>query len=212
MKIICISVYRKTLQYKRGAYVWGRGNVIESGSSTIVHIETDTGISGAGEFCPCGDNYMVAHQEGTESAAKILAPALLGQDPRQLAGIERRMDNIMLGHGYAKAPFDAACWDILGKSSGHPVWMLLGGKLTDGAPLYRPAPQKAPELMVEEMQQLRADGYRQFQIKVGSDWKTDIDRIKATVSILKPGEKALADANQGWHVDEAMQVGIATRG
>jgi L-alanine-DL-glutamate epimerase-like enolase superfamily enzyme len=212
MKITRISIYRKTLQYERGAYAWGRNNVIEFGSSTIVFIETDAGISGTGEFCPCGNNYMVAHQEGTESAAKLLSPALIGEDPRQLSRIERRMDSIILGHGYAKAPFDAACWDILGKSSGYPVWMLLGGKLTDGAPLYRPAPQSAPELMVKEMNRLRTDGYRHFQIKVGSDWKTDIDRIKATVAVLEPGEKALADANQGWHVDEAIQVGIATRG
>ena len=159
MRITKISVYRKVLTYARGAYAWGRGNVIESGLSTIVTIDTDAGLSGAGEFCPCGDNYMVAHREGTEATARLLAPALLGEDPRQVGRIERRMDNTVQGHGYAKAPFDAACWDILGKATGQPVWMLLGGKLTDGAPLYRPAPQKAPEEMAIELELLRSDGY-----------------------------------------------------
>ena len=121
------------------------------------------------------------------------------------------MDKALKGHGYAKAPFDAACWDILGKSACQPVWMLLGGKLTDGASLYRPAPQKAPDEMVREMEKLRRQGYRQFQIKVDADWKTDIDRIQATVPALKAGEKAMADANQGWHVDEAIKVARATR-
>ena len=211
MKITRIRFYRKSLRYARGAYAWGRGNVIETGSSSVVVIDTDAGLSGAGEFCPCGDNYMEAHQEGTEAVLKILGPLLIGKDPRQLAVIERLMDATVKGHGYAKAAIDAACWDILGKATNQPVWMLLGGKLTDGAPLYRPAPTKAPDEMVKEMDLLRADGYRQFQIKVGSDWKTDIERIHATVSVLKPGEKALADANQGWHVDEALKVARATR-
>ena len=211
MRITRISVYRKTLKYARSVYAWGRGNAIEFGLSTIVTIDTDAGLSGAGEFCPCGDNYMVAHTEGTEATARLLAPALLGEDPRQVARIERFMDNTVQGHGYAKAPFDAACWDILGKATDQPVWMLLGGKLTDGAPLYRPAPQKAPEEMASELELLRSDGYLQFQIKVGGDWKVDIDRIHATVPLLKPDEKAFADANQGWHVDEALKVARATR-
>ena len=211
MKITKISVYRKSLSYDRGAYVWGRGNVIEVGLSTVIAIDTDAGISGCGEFCPCGDNYMIAHKEGTEAAARLLAPALLGEDPRQLARVEQLMDHVIQGHGYAKSPFDAACWDIFGKAPGQPLWMLLGGKLTDGAPMYRPAPQKSPAEMVAELDILRASGYRQFQIKVGGDWRTDIERIHATVSALKPDEKALADANQGWHVDEALKVARATR-
>jgi len=93
MKITRISIYRKDLTYVGGQYAWGRGNVIEVGKSTIVNIETDSGQSGVGEFCPCGENYMDAHSEGTEAAARILAPALLGEDPRQLAHIERLMDN-----------------------------------------------------------------------------------------------------------------------
>ena len=211
MKIVKISIYKKALRYKRGAYAWGRGNVIEVEMSTVVVIDTDAGISGCGEFCPCGNNYMIAHQEGTEAAAKLIAPRLLGKDPRQVAHIENIMDNTILGHGYAKAAIDAACWDILGKATNQPVWMLLGGKLTDGAPMYRPAPQKSPEEMVKELDILRQDGYKQFQIKVGGNWHTDIERIQATVGALKTDEKALADANQGWHVDEALQVARATR-
>jgi L-alanine-DL-glutamate epimerase-like enolase superfamily enzyme len=203
MKITRIRVYRKDLTYVGGTYAWGRGNVIGVANSTVLVVDTDAGISGAGEFCPCGNNYMEAHSEGTEAAARLLAPALLGEDPRQVAGIERLMDDTVRGHGYAKAAMDAACWDILGKATGQPVWMLLGGRLTDGAPLYRVAPQKAPEDTVLEMEHLRAAGYRQFQIKVGGDWKT--------APLLKAGEKAMADANQGWHVDEAILVARATR-
>ncbi len=211
MKITRISVYRTDLPYVGGAYRWGRGNAIETARTTVIVIDTDAGLSGAGEFCPCGDAYMVAHSEGTEAAARLLAPKLIGEDPRQVARIERIMDATIQGHGYAKAPIDAACWDILGQATGHPVWMLLGGKLTDGAPMYRVAPQKDIAPTAAEMETIRGWGYAQFQIKVGADWAGDIERIRTIVPLLRAGEKAFADANQGWTVDEALRVARATR-
>ncbi|MEM6577064.1 MAG: enolase C-terminal domain-like protein [Pseudomonadota bacterium] len=211
MKITGLSVYKAALPYIGGSYGWGRGNSISTAMASVVVIDTDAGLQGCGEFTPCGENYMVAHSEGVEAVARRLAPLLLGEDPRQVARIEQMMDHAIQGHGYGKAPIDAACWDILGQSLGAPVWLLLGGKLTDGAPMYRVAPHKSPAETVAEMEQHRAAGYRHFQIKVGADWATDIERIQSTAPLLKPGERAFADANQGWHVDEAIQVARATR-
>ena len=211
MKITRIRIYRTDLPYVGGTYVWGAGNVISTGNTSVVVVDTDAGLQGCGEFAPCGNTYMIAHTEGIEAIARLIAPSLIGMDPRQLARIEQLMDNTVQGHGYAKAPFDAACWDILGKSLSAPVWLLLGGKLTDGAPMYRVAPQKATNETIAELEAHRAAGYRQFQIKVGSDWAKDIERIRALVPLLKPGETALADANQGWRVDNAIRVARATR-
>ena len=73
------------------------------------------------------------------------------------------------------------------------------------------APQKDVEKTKAELEAYRAAGYRQFQIKVGADWEVDIERIRATVPLLKPGEKAMADANQGWRIDNAIRVARATR-
>ncbi|WP_419740508.1 mandelate racemase/muconate lactonizing enzyme family protein [Ruegeria sp.] len=211
MKITRIRVFQTGLPYVGGAYVWGAGNAIETATASVVVIDTDAGLQGCGEFTPCGENYMVAHSEGVVALARLVAPHLLGEDPRQVGRIEQLMDHLVQGHGYAKAPFDAACWDILGQACDQPVWMLLGGKLTDGAPMYRVAPQKAVDETVAEMNAYRDQGYRQFQIKVGGDWATDIDRIRSTVPLLQPGEKAMADANQGWRVDNAIRVARATR-
>ena len=211
MKITRISVYKTALPYVDGAYGWGAGNAITTAQSSVVVIDTDAGLSGCGEFTPCGENYMEAHSEGVAAAARLMAPRLLGEDPRQVARIGGLMDATIRGHGYAKAPFDAACWDILGKACDQPIWMLLGGKLTDGAPMYRVAPQRSTEETIAELERHRASGYRQFQVKVGANWAADVERIRATVPLLKPGEKAFADANQGWRVDEALRVARATR-
>ncbi|WP_299639887.1 mandelate racemase/muconate lactonizing enzyme family protein [uncultured Ruegeria sp.] len=211
MKITRIRIYQTGLPYVGGTYVWGAGNAIETATASVVVIDTDEGLQGCGEFTPCGENYMMAHSEGVTALARLVAGKLLGEDPRQVGRIEHLMDHLVQGHGYAKAPFDAACWDILAQACDQPVWMLLGGKLTDGAPMYRVAPQKAVEDTVAEMDQYREQGYRQFQVKVGGDWASDIDRIRTTVPSLKPGEKAMADANQGWRVDDAIRVARETR-
>ena len=211
MKITSITLYRTGLPYVGGTYGWGAGNAISTAQASVVVLETDAGLSGCGEFTPCGENYMVAHSEGVGAALPLLAPVLLGADPRQVDAIDYAMDRAMQGHGYAKSPIIAACYDILGQATEMPVWMLLGGKLTDGAPMYRVAPQKSVEETKAELNQHRAAGYRQFQIKVGADWVADIDRIRATVPLLEPGEKSMADANQGWRVDNAIRVARATQ-
>lgn len=210
MKITGISLYKTPLPYVGGSYGWGAGNAITTAVASVVVIDTDAGLQGCGEFTPCGENYMVAHSEGVEALLRLVAPSLLGEDPRQVARIEALLDHLVQGHGYAKSPIDIACWDLLGQSCEQPLWMLMGGKLTDGAPMYRVAPQKATDETVAEMQRYREQGYRQFQIKVGSDWAGDIERIQTGVSLLKPGEKAMADANQGWRVDNAIRVARAT--
>lgn len=210
MKITRIRVFKTGLPYVGGSYGWGAGNAIDVAQASVVVIDTDAGLQGCGEFTPCGENYMIAHSEGVEALARLVAPHLLGEDPRQVARIEQLMDHLVQGHGYAKSPFDAACWDILGQACNQPLWMLLGGKLTDGAPMYRVAPQKAVDETIAEMNRYRDQGYRQFQVKVGGDWASDIDRIRQAIPLLKPGEKAMADANQGWRVDNAIRVARAT--
>ena len=206
MKITRIAVYKTHLPYVGGEYRWGAGNVIATAITSVVVLDTDAGISGCGEFCPCGENYMEAHSEGTTAAAKLLAPALLGADPRQLHRIEAIMDGTVTGHGYAKAPFDAACWDILGQVSGLPVYMLMGGKLCDGGSMYRVVPQKPLDEAAHEMEDHRSAGYGQFQIKVGEDWRVDIDRIQQASKLLQSGERAFADANRGWTLNDAVRV------
>ncbi len=212
MKLETLSIYQTDLPYVGGTYRWGAGNAISVSRATVIVLETECGLFGCGEFTPCGENYMIAHSRGVASTAELLAPHILGEDPRQIDRMDWMMDETVMGHGYAKSPVIAACYDILGKSVELPVWMLLGGKLTDGAPMYRVAPQKSVDETKAELDQYRDAGYRQFQIKVGHDWQADIERIRTVTPLLHPGERAMADANQGWRVDNAIRVANATRG
>ncbi len=211
MKIVRVRIFKLSLPYVGGNYAWGAGNSFSSALSSVVVLDTDAGLQGCGEFTPCGENYMIAHSEGVETLARLVAPQLIGKDPRQVGRIEQLMDRTVQGHGYAKSPFDIACWDILAQTCDQPLWMLLGGKLNNGAPMYRVIPQTTIAKMTAELQSYREDGYRHFQIKVGADWESDIERITEAVPLLQAGEIAIADANQGWRVDNALRVARQTR-
>ena len=116
-----------------------------------------------------------------------------------------------MGHRNAKSAIDMACWDILGKCADLPVHMLLGGKLTEGSPMYQVIPQKSRGEDLAELAAYRAAGYRQFQVRVGNDWRGDIDRILAAGELTQPDENVYADANRGWTVNEAVHVVRAVR-
>src|SRR5204863_4205881 len=106
---------------------------------------------------------------------------------------------------------DMACWDILGQAAGLPVSALLGGRYGDDFGLYRAISQDEPEAMAERVAEYRAEGYRRFQLKVGGDPDTDIQRIRAAAARLQPGDRLVADANTGWCLHEAMRVVRAVR-
>src|SRR5512132_1115322 len=126
MKIVRIAAYPTALPLKEGSYKWSGGKSVEVFDSTLVRVETDTGLVGHGEVCPLGPAYLPAYAEGVRAGLAVLAPRLIGEDPLQLERLNRRMDATMKGHPYVKSGIDVACWDILGQASGLPVSTLLG--------------------------------------------------------------------------------------
>ncbi|MBT6789973.1 MAG: mandelate racemase/muconate lactonizing enzyme family protein [Verrucomicrobia bacterium] len=206
MKISKISVFQVDLPLHEGTYNWAGGKSVKVFDSTVVCVETDEGITGHGEVCPLGPVYLPAYAEGARAGIQVLAPALLGQDPTQLAKLNRHMDATLKGHPYVKSAIDMACWDILGQATGQPVSNLLGGRYGDDFLLYRAISQEAPEAMAGKVAGYRAEGYRKFQLKVGGDPETDIERIRAVSAELQRGDVLIADANTGWLMHQAARV------
>jgi len=121
------------------------------------------------------------------------------------------MDAALKGHAYVKSGIDMACWDILGKVTGQPLCILLGGRYGEDFGLYRAISQESPAVMAERVAGYRAEGYRRFQLKVGGDPFEDIERIRAVAGRLQPGDRLIADANTGWLMHDAMRVVRAVR-
>ena len=211
MKIKRILAYRVDLPLHETTYKWSGGKSVTVFDSTIVGVETDTGLMGYGEVCPLGPFYLPAYAEGVRAGLRELGPHLLGEDPRQLTKLNRRMDAALKGHPYVKSGIDIACWDILGQSTGMPVCELLGGRYGEDVPLYRAISQEEPDQMASKVAGYRAEGYRRFQLKVGGDPDVDIARIHAVAAKLQIGDRLIADANTGWVQHEAIRVAEAVR-
>ena len=204
MKIVRISVHQadvpitpKTISHDR---------VVSEFDETLVRIETDTGIEGWGESVPWGANFVAAFAGGVRAGLEELAPHLLGQDPRMVGKINQLMDYEMVGQAYIKSPLDMACWDILGRSMNTPLYMLLGGMLTQEPKIIGSLTSEVDEKTREEIKRLRANGITMFSSKAHSDPGDNIEFLRQLNELMRPGETLKLDGNGGWRVDEALQV------
>ena len=211
MKIVRIFAHRVDLPLHETTYKWSGGKSVTVFDSTVVGVETDIGLIGYGEVCPLGPFYLPAYADGVRAGLRELGPHLIGEDPRELTKLNRRMDAALKGHPYVKSGIDIACWDILGQATEMPVCELLGGRYGEDVHLYRAISQESPEQMAAKVAGYRAEGYRRFQLKVGGDPDVDIARIFAVASKLEPGDRLVADANTGWIQHEAIRVAKAVR-
>jgi L-alanine-DL-glutamate epimerase-like enolase superfamily enzyme len=206
MHIRRITAYQVDLPLVEGNYKWSGGKSVSVFDCTVVQIDTDAGVTGFGEVCPLGPFYLPAYGKGVRAGLAELGPHLLGEDPRQLGKLNRRMDAALKGHAYVKSAVDMACWDVLGKATGVPACLLLGGRFGEDFVLYRAISQESPGAMAARVAGYRAEGYRRFQLKVGGDPEEDVARIKAVAAQLQPGDRLVADANTGWLMHDARRV------
>jgi L-alanine-DL-glutamate epimerase-like enolase superfamily enzyme len=210
VKITRISMYQVDLPLKEGSYSWSTQS-FSAFDSTVVAIETDEGITGYGETCPLGPSYLAAYAEGARTGIAKIATDMIGLNPTELDGVNDHMDLLLKGHPYVKSAIDMACWDILGKATGMPVYALLGGKRQEQVKLFKVISRGDPDLMAARVDEYRELGFSQFQMKVGENPATDIERFRKVAAAMQPGEVMDADANTGWSQHDAIRVVDAVR-
>ena len=81
MRITGLTLYQAELHYAGKAYAFSQGRSYSSFLTSVVAVETDAGLTGYGEACPCGPAYAPAYAEGVLPALQLLAPGVLGRDP-----------------------------------------------------------------------------------------------------------------------------------
>ena len=212
MRIKRIDVFQKTYTMAGGKFVISGGKVATSQDSTIVRIETDEGLVGWGEQCVFSPGYLIAHGEGARAALTLLAPAVLGMDPRTPERVYEVMERTMKGHYYAKSAIDIACWDLFGQATNMQLSDLLGGTHRREIPVYAPISMATPEEMRENCIRWKEKGHTRFQMKVGGDYETDLKRVESCLSVLDGAEKVIFDANGNWTQHEAIQIVAALDG
>ncbi|MDD7934732.1 mandelate racemase/muconate lactonizing enzyme family protein [Actinomycetospora straminea] len=211
MRITRIALYDVELPYAHGVYRLSGGRTYRSFRAAIVRLTCDDGTEGWGESTPFGSTYVAAHPAGTRAGIALLAPELLGADPRRVERVGDVMDRTLAGHADARTALDVACWDAFGRSVGLPVADLLGG--STGVPMAPTSSIGAgdPEEMRAQVAEHRARGYRAHSVKIGAlDAEggpgLDAERITASLADRRPGETFLVDANGGLLTETALRL------
>lgn len=170
----------------------------------LVRLTTDDGTEGVGEA-------TVTPQWSGETvwgAAAIIenlyASVVNGCDVRDIDEVSRRMDVVSVGNWFAKSAIEMACWDIIGKAEGKPVYELLGGTarpltIRNRFSLGAYPPDVAAERAAERV----SAGFQTIKVKTGTGNETDIARVLAVRQAIGPDIELTVDANGGWSDTDA---------
>ncbi|MCY3866424.1 MAG: mandelate racemase/muconate lactonizing enzyme family protein [Chloroflexi bacterium] len=169
-----------------------RDNPLLGQGAVIVRIETDEGLVGIGEAMGRpGPRGTAAHIN------EVLAPLLLGADPRHHQALWTAMNEAMRFAPMGISGVDMALWDLRGKIYGDSLTNLLGGPARDTVDCYAsPIPYMAtPEGSAEKAREFLQQGFRAVKLKIGRGISQDIAHAAAARDALGSEVKLLVDAN-----------------
>jgi galactonate dehydratase len=128
----------------------------------FVRVVTDEGLWGIGEAT------LNAFGRTCEAAVHEIGDLVVGSDPRQVRNVvgqlyERVSNEGGHVHRTAIAGIEEACWDILGKSLGVPVYQLFGGRVRDSVACYANGwyrSERSPEAFAKAAAVVVGKGFR----------------------------------------------------
>ncbi len=204
MKITAVETWWTRIPFDMGGKPATVGGLNWQAMNTVwLRIVTDQGLEGWGEG--------FGHASAATTLAVLntqLAPAVLGQDARDIAGLRSRLARAFHGFGrngahvFALSALDIALWDIAGKAAGLPLWRLFGAtpvaKLTAYASLLR---YGAASMVAAGCERALASGYRDFKLH-----EITLPEIRAARQAIGPEARLMVDTNCPWTVWQAIDM------
>jgi L-alanine-DL-glutamate epimerase-like enolase superfamily enzyme len=178
--------------------------------AVFVRAVDEDGVEGWGE---AWSNFPAP---GAEHRARlvneVLAPGLVGRrfdSPAQAFEVLSKGTEVLALQCGEPGPFaqaisgiDLALWDLSARRQRLPLWRLLGGQ-SRRIKVY--ASGINPGGAAQTAEAALARGHRALKLKVGFGAETDLANLAALRAIVGAGMLA-ADANQGWSVDQALEM------
>lgn len=165
--------------------------------TVLIRVQDRDGVEGFGEATP-----QDFYGETSESVLAALGKyaTVLGDDPLDLEGIERRMEHLLTDNASARAGLSSALHDLAGKRLGIPVYRMWG---LDPAT----APRSTFTIGIDTPDRIRmkvreAAGYPLLKVKLGSDQ----DRVILETIRDETDVEIRVDANCGWTVKQAIRM------
>ncbi|MDD5728992.1 MAG: mandelate racemase/muconate lactonizing enzyme family protein [Victivallales bacterium] len=186
------------------------GNACFKHHRVIVKVETDEGISGAGEAPGLPGSVF----ETNLTIHKQIIPQTIGMDPFDLEGLLCRIRAVTpyAPHSHVNPALSAvemALWDIIGKVCGQPLYKLMGGKVRHEVPvanyIYMYAVDNVRQMAHEADEHFQA-GFRSFKLKIGRDPEEALEIVRAVREAVGPESKIRLDPNQAWSASYAVRM------
>lgn len=175
-------------------------------TSIIVEVVTDEGVIGIGEALPAPS------PDVTHAVLCDIRKLIVGEDPTRIERLVNKMYSV--GGFYPFAPtancaiggVEMALWDILGKSLGSPVHKFFGGALREEISYMYFVQRKSCAEMAEDARRAVAAGFHTIYTKVGLDYASDIEVVKALREAIGPAPRLRVDANEAWSPGTAVRI------
>jgi muconate cycloisomerase len=192
------------------------GLQVSLGGWLVVRVTTEDGATGWGEATALpdwGGDFARQYGETPQTVAHLisdfLAPALSGVDAGSFAALHLAMDRVVRGHPDAKAAVEMACYDLVGKVLGVPVYRLLGGPVRTRVPVCHMLGLMPVEDALREAEAAASEGVRAFQIKGGQDPSRDEELVRRLRQALGREVWLRLDANQGYRTAKRARRAVA---
>jgi muconate cycloisomerase len=199
-----IETFCIELEPRRRAVMRGQPTMTER--RMLVRLRTEDHLDGWGEATAqaiWGGMHGRYFGETMETVSHVihdlLAPSVLGSDPRSPAPIMRDMDERLIGHPWAKAAVEMAIQDARGKAVGEPIVRLLNGSLRSGTRIAHMLGIMSDDDVLQEAEAaISNDGITAFQVKGGEDAVRDARVLRVLRTGLPETVFLRLDVNQGY--------------
>ena len=213
LKITDVKVTLMSCDLKDKSWITG-SQLIWKSDAVLVEVFTDKGIVGIGESSPyAGPEFL------KKTIEEVARPTLLGQNPFDVEHLTTAWGGARPNYA-VWAGIDAACWDIIGKAAGKPVFELLAG---GGAPqphirMYASggveyAWYDRPEALIEEALRRKESGYTAFKFRIGTEWKNSgmtiakyIPWVRRLREAVGPGMDLMQESNMRLSLEECLEL------
>jgi muconate cycloisomerase len=175
--------------------------------SVLVRLTAEDGSVGLGNIDPSPGYSAETIEESLAAIRELLAPLVQGHDAGNPHRLAQAMDHALPGYLDAKAAIEMACIDLLARRLGIPVHQYLGGAVTETVRFNAWIGIVPPEEAAAEARKWFERGFRSAKIKVGGGIHADRDRVKAVREAVGPAMALRADANAGYSVSDAIELG-----
>ncbi len=207
MKITGVETHWTQTPFNMGGKPAVMGGLNWQTMNTVwLRVVTDAGIEGWGEAFGHGTAAGTLTVLDTQ-----LAPAILGQDARDIAGLHQRLAKAFHIYGrngphvFAMSALDIALWDIAGKAANQPLWRLLGGSPIKSLACYASLLRYGEATQVATAcERAAARGYRDVKLH-----EITTPEIAAAREALGDTAKLMVDVNCPWTVWQALDMARA---